>query len=1014
MKRCLAVVLAVSLLAIGAATAYAQNTGEIYGRVVDASGAVMPGVSVELSGPVLLQPQTAITTDTGTYRFPQLPIGLYNLKFDLAGFKTVIKEGVRVEIGLSVQVNQALEISSVQETVTVSGETPLVDLKDTGKTNRFTQEALQNIPSARDPWVIIEQAAGVAMDRQNVGGSQSGQQSNFVARGAAMREQKWNLDGVDITDMSATGGSPVYYDFDAFEEMQISTGGADVTMQSPGVGINLVTKSGTDRFKGSGRFYVTDKRFQSFNVTDEMRTQGASTGNPILNITDWGFEAGGPIRRGRAWVWGSYGRQDIDVGINNFYKADAACQAMKASPLTYSLKEIRDCLSPDTTVLNNYNFKFALQTFKNNQFSWFFNAAEKVRNARDASDLRPLETTYRQLGVTRKDLGSNWWKTGMPKSYKWADRHIFSDRFMVEFSYAHVGNNFALTFHEEDLRSVQAAQEITTGAWSRSYQEAVYVRPTDSVDVMANYFLPGTFGGDHAIKFGMKIRNDIAHTESMWGGDAYVRFRNDVPLDATLYRRGYTEYGLRNRSFYASDTYTRRKMTLNVGFRWDYQTDFANAAEVAASPFYGQATYAGVYSGVTYSGAAFNQLPELAFQGADAGLSFKNWSPRLGFTYDITGDGRNVAKVNYARYVSQLGTGSLSSTYNTVVATLVRYPWIDVNGDRFVQANEVVLTAAPLTWTSGYNYNNPSQTTTTGTVDPSLTAEKTDEIILTFDRQFGNVFAVSGSYIWRKYHNSWGNDRDNFDASNWTAVQWTPPAANCPAGASCPTVTYYQPTSQIPTNYTVKNIEDFYRSFQGFEFSATKRMANNWMMNASFSYNDAPMHFDSPAAYTWWSINSDPTNIEESLNGGQYAPESTSSGLGNVFINARWLFRLTGSYTLPWWQINVAAFYNSRDGYPYIRSVLGPTRPFSAGQPTVFLDKRGDERLPTFQTVDFRVDKPFTLYGKVKVVASVDIFNLLNGSTTLSMRGTQNAANANTISSLLAPRVFRFGARVTW
>ncbi len=505
--------------------ASAQQTGEIYGKVTDASGGVLPGVTVMLSGPGLLQPMTAVSTETGTYRFPQLAIGAYTVRFELAGFSTVVKAGIRVEIGLNVQVNQAMEISTVQETITVTGETPLVDLRDTGKTNRFTQEALQGIPSARDPWVIIEQSAGVAMDRQNVGGSASGQQSNFVARGAAMREQKWNLDGVDITDMSATGGSPVYFDFDAFEEMQISTGGADVTMQSPGVGVNLVTKSGTDQIRGSGRYYVTDQSLQSFNVTDELRRQGASTGNPIQNIKDYGFEVGGPIKRGRAWIWGSYGRQNIAVGINGFFKGDTSCQAMRANPLNYSLKDIRECLNPDTTLLNNYNMKVALQTFKNNQFSFFYNAAEKVRNARDASDLRPLETTYRQVGVDRRDLGSNWWKTGMPKSYKWSDRHIFSDKFMVEASYAHVGNNFALTFHDDSLRSVQPMLELTTNAWSRSYQEAVYVRPTDSVDVMGNYFLPGVFGGDHSIKFGFKYRNDIAHTESQWGGDAYARVR---------------------------------------------------------------------------------------------------------------------------------------------------------------------------------------------------------------------------------------------------------------------------------------------------------------------------------------------------------------------------------------------------------------------------------------------------------------------------------------------------------
>ena len=166
--------------------------------------------------------------------------------------------------------------------------------------------------------------------------------------------------------MSATGVSPVYFDFDACEEMQITTGGADVTMQSPGVSVNLVTKSGTDVFRGSGRWYLTDEAAQWVNVSDDLRKQGATTGNPIQNIKDHGVEAGGPIVRGKAWIWGSYGKQNINV-----------------------------------------------------RFSMFFNAAEKVRNARDASDLRPLETTYRQVGVTRSDLGSSWWSSANFKPVEW-------------------------------------------------------------------------------------------------------------------------------------------------------------------------------------------------------------------------------------------------------------------------------------------------------------------------------------------------------------------------------------------------------------------------------------------------------------------------------------------------------------------------------------------------------------------------------------------------------------------
>ncbi|RPJ81230.1 MAG: carboxypeptidase regulatory-like domain-containing protein [Acidobacteria bacterium] len=454
-----AFLLAVVFVVATAATGFAQQPGEIYGKVTDGSGAVMPGVTATLTGSVLLEPMVAATSASGAYRFPGLAVGVYTVTFEIPGFKTYVRNGIRIEIGANVSINAALEISALQEVVTVSGATPLVDLRDTSKSNRFTQEVLQSIPSARDPWVIIEQSAGVAMDRSNVGGSASGQQSNFVARGALMSQQKWNLDGVDVTDMNATGGSPVYFDFDAFEEMQISTGGSDVTMQSPGVAVNLVTKSGTDRLRGSGRYYVTDQKFEAVNLNDAIRRQGATSGNPIQRITDYGTEAGGPIRKGRAWFWGSYGKQDINIGVNGFYKSSAACQALKAdvgaNALSRPVEEIWGCLNTDLTTLNNYNAKVAIEPLKNNLFSFFFNGAEKVRNARNASDTHPIETTWRQGGVSDPSLGSSWWKTGMPKTYKWSDRHVLSDRFMVELQYAHVGNNFVLDFHEPSLAGVQ-------------------------------------------------------------------------------------------------------------------------------------------------------------------------------------------------------------------------------------------------------------------------------------------------------------------------------------------------------------------------------------------------------------------------------------------------------------------------------------------------------------------------------------------------------------------------------
>src|SRR5688572_16864308 len=294
-------------LVLGVTSAYAQQqTGEIFGRAADTSGAVLPGVTVTVAGPALIQPRVTVTSETGSYRVPELPIGTYTVTFELAGFRSTVLPDIRITIGFRAQVNGELAVSNVQETVTVSGESPLIDTRETGAKTTFDHETLQNLPSARDPWVMLERTPSITMDRVNVGGTQSGQQSNYVSRGANTTNNKWSMDGVDITDMSATGSSPIYYDFDMLEEMQVTTGGADASQQTGGVGVNLVTKSGTNAFKGSGRLFNTNERFQADNVTDEIRAAGAGSGNPIQNINDVGIEVGGPLKRDRLWAWGSF------------------------------------------------------------------------------------------------------------------------------------------------------------------------------------------------------------------------------------------------------------------------------------------------------------------------------------------------------------------------------------------------------------------------------------------------------------------------------------------------------------------------------------------------------------------------------------------------------------------------------------------------------------------------------------------------------------------------------------
>jgi hypothetical protein len=989
--RSIALLAALALLA-GVPPALAQEqTGEISGRVTDNTAGVLPGVKVTLSGPALIRPQVAVTSETGSYQFARIPIGTYSVLFELPGFRSVVREGIQITIGFTANVNQQLDLSTVEETVTVDSASPIVDTRSTTARTTFDLETLQSIPSARDPWVMLERVPNIAMDRINVGGSQSGQQSGYISRGASSGNNKWALDGVDITDMAAVGASPIYYDFDMIQEMQVVTGGADASQQTGGVGINFVTRRGTNVFKGSGRLYHTNESLQSNNVTDQIRDQGAGSGNPIQEINDVGFEVGGPILGDRLWYWGSYGRQDINVGVINFYEATPACQEIKADPRAHSISAVNRCLATDQTLLNNYNWKLTYTPFRNNNFNFQNTWAEKVRNARDASDTRPLDTAYRQKAVDSA-FGTFGWLTGANPIWKASDQHVFSDRLLLEIQYGHVGNNFALTFQNPAQRDIQATFDIPTGVWGRSFQESLFIRPTDSIDVTSSYFQPSSLGGDHAFKLGYRWRTARAESINHRGGNAYARFRTGVADSADLYRDGYTNYRLNTHAVYLQDTFTRKRLTLNLGGRWDYQTDRALPSVVPANPLIPEI------------------MPAIDFPGLESGVAFSDLSPRLGLTYDLFGTGRSVLKSSYSLYFGQLDTGGLSGDLVAIGAVMVRYPWNDLNGDTVVQTNELTIVPNPVK-SSEFDPNNPTTFRSPGVVDGGLKNDRTREFIAGFQQELMRNLGLDVTYIWRKYDRFTWSPRDGFSAANFAARSISPTCEGCGP------ITYYVATSGQPSPYTVLNQPDRYRNYNGVEVSLNKRYSDRWLGSASFAYNDAIDYWGSAAAYQ------DPTNIENQ-SGHEYAPESGGSGLDSVFTNAKWLFKANGMFSLPRSGVNVAGNLQYRQGYPFPKAIEVTNRGNGLGNVDVLVKPMGSERLPNVAMLDFRVDRPVRI-GTLQLIPSIDIFNLTNANTVLSQRrrvySYNNAtgagsipSNANNISSIITPRVIRFGLRVNW
>ena len=197
--------------------------------------------------------------------------------------------------------------------MTVSGTAPIIDPRPQSTDTHITVEELQEIPSARDPWVLLQTVPGVVVDRVNVGGAESGQQSLYMAKGASAGENTWTLDGVVVTDMASLS-LPTYWDFDQFQEVRINTGGADVRNQTPGAAVDVVLKSGTNQLSGSTRGYFANEGLQRNNLSPALAESiGGQTmkGNRMEQYADYGFELGGPIVRDRLWGWGSLGETDI-------------------------------------------------------------------------------------------------------------------------------------------------------------------------------------------------------------------------------------------------------------------------------------------------------------------------------------------------------------------------------------------------------------------------------------------------------------------------------------------------------------------------------------------------------------------------------------------------------------------------------------------------------------------------------------------------------------------------------
>src|SRR5262249_2462173 len=236
--------------------------------------------------------------EKGQFRFLNLYPGSYSLRAELEGFSTIERPDLTIKVGGKTSIEVTLT-GAIKDVITVTGEAPLLDERRITQRSNVSTVELDRVPTARDPWSLLSQAPGVVVDRVNVGGNESGQQSNFLGVGSGTRDNTFAVDGVILTDMNAVGASATYFDFGAFEEVQFTVSSAHVTVQTSGVTINQVTKRGTNEWRGSGRFLRSDGNYQA--------KPALPNGNRIDKVDEYGADVGGPLVKDHLWIWGSYG-----------------------------------------------------------------------------------------------------------------------------------------------------------------------------------------------------------------------------------------------------------------------------------------------------------------------------------------------------------------------------------------------------------------------------------------------------------------------------------------------------------------------------------------------------------------------------------------------------------------------------------------------------------------------------------------------------------------------------------
>jgi hypothetical protein len=978
------------VVAFGLAPAAAQTGqmfGELVGKVSDDQGGVLPGVTVTLSGPNAMGAPTAVTNEQGRYRFPAVNSGTYTLKFDLAGFAPLVRSEVVVPVRQTITVDAALKLASLQETVTVSGSSPTVDVENTKVGARLSQEILTDVPTSRTIFGATTVLPGMTMGRQDPGGLNAATSTGMVAHG----NSNYNLNYYGVTaDTPANYGSMYYMDFGSAEEVSVDTAamGAEIG-GGGGANINVVPKSGGNSLKGEVLESITGKGywdgFTGNNITDVLRSQGVT--DPTLHkLNDFNANAGGPFVKDRLWWFGSYRK----------YKT------VETRPVYTSKSSDGSLTNPFDSQLTNYTASTKFQMNKNNQLSGFWTYNKKFQPHRNAGTTQPRPEGTLNQQSPKNLFNLNW-------------TSVFGQNTFLEVSSSYFHMHWPSTWSEE-FRALPASQQVPS---TFNIASGIYIdgpEPTgqrfrDSyrgqVNIGLTRYIDGFLGASHQLKSGFENWYG-------WGTDGFDIFRetrlrfqdpsNGATCNATVRTTcvPFEIYGwatpltqetkIRNFAGFVQDRLSYSRVTLNLGLRWSYYD-----GKIPAQ-----------------SGGGGRWFPVTNYPEIDPGYSWNTLAPRTGVVYKITSDGKNVAKASYSRYYEVMYTTEYSSVNPNIISTAaasipVVYTWLgDTNGNGIVDAGE---------------YNPTPKTVFTpreNKIDPKLRDPRTDEIMFAYQRELASNWSLNADWIQRWFNDQTVNqDCFGMPCNTVAGTVYTPtrvvadpgPDNILNTGNERP-MTFFDVATAfrgkdtfLHTNCGNNVSVSCTQRYRAFELSLGKRMSNRWQMQTSYVWSR--LDGDAVLDYT------DPNNLLEFVGQGRGANDQPHA------------FKLLGSYQAPW-GITVGANYQALSGLPYDRNL---SVNFAQGTANIRVEPRGTYRQDRLNLLSLRADKSVRLGGARRASFIVELHNALNSSAGQGTIGTVSRLNATQavfegnklrqsyfgrIEEIVAPRVMKIGFKFSF